>query len=186
MMPGRRQRVVDGRGDADIQIGLINDLARKRRAIVGLDGRTLREDGDGSAACDVGLRAPERRKLGRTRQRQVHPQRRMAHAQPFDSVGKPLRQVFAPDKFEEGALGVGVGKHALGARLLAAFKPHADGAATLQDDAINGRLGAILHAMGAAGRSHRLGNRPHAAAGMTPRATLALELAKRVMEVGDR
>ncbi len=110
----------------------------------------------------------------------------MAHAQPLDAIRKSFRQILAADKLQEGALRIGVGEHAPGAEFLATFQPHADGAAALQDDPLDCRAGTILDSMRAAGRGHRLGDRAHAAAGVTPGTALSLEFAERMMEVRNR
>ena len=110
----------------------------------------------------------------------------MAHAQSLDAVGESCRQVLAADELQEGALRVGVREHVPGAELLAAFQPHPDRAAALQQDSFHGGTRAVLDAVRAAGGGHRLGDGAHAAAGVAPGAALALELAERVMEVRDR
>ncbi len=177
-----RQRVVHGRGDAELHHRLLRPAVA-----AGIEEGVLHiveTGGDQNAGGMVrrALLAGQRGEAGQFGQGDIHAEGARAMPDGGDAaveIGRLRRRI---DQGREHQAGIEIADHRAGANGLAGFGDHADRAALLDQHFLDRRVGADLDAEARRRLGHRLGDRAHAPDGMTPYAFLAVDLAEHVMQ----
>ena len=182
MQSGRGEAVVDDRGQQHL------DDRRGRPAVgSGVEVGAFhvgerRRDDNAAPVVRLGVLPGQHRKIRQFGQRDIHPERARPAAIGIDAREKVARQMFRRDQLLEQELRIDVRDHPARANDLAVRELDARGLSRIDDHARDGRAGPQRDAARRALRRHRLRDRAHAAARMSPLASLAVHLAEDVMQ----